>query len=128
MASEWRAAYGDDAVGGLEDKVSQLTLMGRSHASRLFVRTSSAFATRDARLRNPRGGPRPPRHANSSKSADNFLFLPPNPSLWQELNELMEYSAKFDIRPRTRFIVTSLVLGLFSFILSCIAEEEKYSK
>ena len=57
-----------------------------------------------------------------------FLFLPPNPSLWQELNELMEYSAKFDIRPRTRFIVTSLVLGLFSFILSCIAEEEKYSK
>ena len=46
----------------------------------------------------------------------------------QELDELMEYSAKFDIRPRTRFIVTSLFLGLFSFILSCIAEEEKYSK
>ena len=40
----------------------------------------------------------------------------------------MEYSAKFDIRPRRRFIFTSLFLGLFTFILSCIAEEEKYSK
>ena len=46
----------------------------------------------------------------------------------QELDELMEYSAKFDIRPRRRFIFTSLFLGLFTFMLSCIAEEEKYSK
>ena len=46
----------------------------------------------------------------------------------QELNELMEYSAKFDIRPRRRFLLTALFLGLFCFILSCIAEEEKYGK
>ncbi|QDZ20620.1 hypothetical protein HOP50_04g31400 [Chloropicon primus] len=46
----------------------------------------------------------------------------------KELTELMEYSAKFDIRPRRRFLVTSGLLGLFTFILSCVAEEEKYSK
>ena len=49
------------------------------------------------------------------------LLLPQtsNPPSLQELNELMEYSAKFDIRPRRRFLLTALFLD--SFASSCLA-------
>ena len=46
----------------------------------------------------------------------------------QQLAELIDYSANFDIRPRRRYIIVNLSLATIAFILGCIAEDMKYSK